>query len=101
MNNQPPAGFHPRQNIFPNLNFVVDEREKLDDYAHVSQPQQKMTTTTQCLKIAAKGITTRRHLRLVRGTFDRLTANLSTDLRDSAIRTFDRIAKEHGKFSKY
>jgi hypothetical protein len=60
-----------------------------------------MKTPTQCLKIAAKGITTRRHLRLVRGTFDRLTANLSTDLRDSALRTFDRIAKEHGTFEKY
>lgn len=60
-----------------------------------------MKTTTQCLKIAAKGITTRRHLRLVRGTFDRLTANLSDDLRDSALRTFDRIAKEHGTFEKY
>jgi hypothetical protein len=69
--------------------------------AHVSQPQHKMKTTTQCIKIAAKGITTRRHLRLVRGTFDRLTANLSTELRDSALRTFDRIAKEHGTFSKY
>jgi hypothetical protein len=60
-----------------------------------------MKTTTQCLKIAAKGINSRRHLRLVRGTFDRLTAGLSTDLRDSALRTFDRIAKENGSFTKY
>lgn len=60
-----------------------------------------MKTTNQCLKIAQKGITTRRHLRLIRGMFDRLTAKLSIDLRDSALRTFDRIAKEHGTFSKY
>ena len=62
-----------------------------------------MKTTTQCLKIAAKGITTRRHLRLVRGTFNNLIAKskLSDELRDSALRTFDRIAKEHGTFSKY
>jgi len=60
-----------------------------------------MKTATQCIKIAAKGITTRRRLRLVRGTFDRLTSGLSTELRDSALRTFDRIAKERGTFSKY
>ena len=62
-----------------------------------------MKTPTQCLKIAAKGINTRRHLRLVRGTFNNLIAKakLSDDLRESALRTFDRIAKEHGTFSKY
>jgi hypothetical protein len=60
-----------------------------------------MKTATQCLKIAAKGIKSRRHLRLVRGTFDRLTAGLSIDLRDSALRTFDRIAKENGSFTEY
>ena len=62
-----------------------------------------MKTTTQCLKIAAKGINTRRHLRLVRGTFNNLIAKakLSDGLRDSALRTFDRIAKKNGTFSKY
>jgi len=60
-----------------------------------------MKTTIQCLKIAAKGITTRRHLRLVRGTFDRLTAGLSIDLRNSALRTFDRIARANGTYNKY
>jgi hypothetical protein len=69
----------------------------------VSQPQHKMKTTTQCLKIAAKGINSRRHLCLVRGTFNNLIAKakLSDDLRASALRTFDRIAKENGTFSKY
>jgi len=45
----------------------------------------------------------RRHLRLVRGTFNNLIAKakLSDDLRDSALRTFDRVAKENGTFSKY
>jgi hypothetical protein len=58
-------------------------------------------TIIQCLKIARKGITSRRHLRLVRGTFDRRTAHMSVELRDSALRTFDRIAKAHGNFDKY
>jgi hypothetical protein len=58
-------------------------------------------TIIQCLKVARKGITSRRHLRLVRGTFDRRTAHMSVELRDSALRTFDRIAKAHGKFDKY
>ena len=71
--------------------------------SRVSQPQHKMKTPTQCLKIAAKGINSRRHLRLVRGTFNNLIAKakLSDDLRDSALRTFDRIAKENGTFTKY
>jgi hypothetical protein len=58
-------------------------------------------TIIQCLKVARKGITSRRHLRLVRGTFDRRTAHMSVELRDSALRTFDRIAKAHGNFDKY
>jgi hypothetical protein len=58
-------------------------------------------TIIQCLKVARKGITSRRHLRLVRGTFDRQTAHMSVELRDSALRTFDRIAKAHGNFDKY
>jgi hypothetical protein len=58
-------------------------------------------TIIQCLKTARKGITSRRHLRLVRGTFDRQTAHMSVELRDSALRTFDRIAKAHGNFDKY
>jgi hypothetical protein len=58
-------------------------------------------TIIQCLKTARKGITSRRHLRLVRGTFERRTAHMSVELRDSALRTFDRIAKAHGNFDKY
>jgi hypothetical protein len=58
-------------------------------------------TIIQCLKVARKGISSRRHLRLVRGTFDRRTAHMSVELRDSALRTFDRIAKAHGNFDKY
>jgi hypothetical protein len=58
-------------------------------------------TIIQCLKVARKGITSRRHLRLVRGTFNRRTAHMSVELRDSALRTFDRIAKAHGNFDKY
>jgi hypothetical protein len=63
-----------------------------------------MNTTTKCLNIARKGIESRRQLRLVRGRFDKATeaeARLSCDLRDSALRTFDRIAKQHGKFASY
>jgi len=60
-----------------------------------------MQTLIQCLKVARKGITSRRHLRLVRGTFDRRTAHMSVELRDSALREFDRIAKRHGNFDKY
>jgi hypothetical protein len=58
-------------------------------------------TIIQCLKTARKGINSRRHLRLVRGTFDRRTAHMSVELRDSALREFDRIAKRHGNFEKY
>ena len=58
-------------------------------------------TTAQCLKIARKGITSRRHLRLVRGSFDKATMKLSSDLRDSALREFDRIAKAYGNFDNY
>jgi hypothetical protein len=58
-------------------------------------------TIIQCLKTARKGINSRRHLRLVRGTFDRRTAHMSVELRDSALREFDRIAKAHGNFDKY
>ena len=58
-------------------------------------------TIIQCLKVALKGINSRRHLRLVRGTFVRRTAHMSVDLRDSALREFDRIAKAHGNFDKY
>lgn len=60
-----------------------------------------MNTTTKCLNIARKGIESRRQLRLVRGRFDKATVHLSCDLRDSALRTFDRIAKQHGKFASY
>ena len=60
-----------------------------------------MQTLIQCLKTARKGITSRRHLRLVRGTFDRRTSHMSVELRDSALREFDRIAKRHGSFDKY
>jgi hypothetical protein len=58
-------------------------------------------TATECLKIAAKGIRSRRHLRLVRAKFDKSTATLSVDLRDSALATFDRIAKSNGTFTNY
>ena len=60
-----------------------------------------MKTLIQCMKVAKKGIKSRRHLRLVRGSFDRLTAHMSVDLRDSALREFDRIAKRYGNFEKY
>jgi hypothetical protein len=66
-----------------------------------SKPLTKMTTATELLKIARKGIQSRRHLRLVRAKFDKSTAALSVELRDSALRTFDRIAKENGNFAKY
>ena len=60
-----------------------------------------MQTLIQCLKTARKGITSRRHLRLVRGTFNRRTSHMSVELRDSALREFARIAKPHGSFEKY
>lgn len=66
-----------------------------------TQHHTNMNAATQCLKVAAKGIRSRRHLRLVRAKFDKSTVNLSTDLRDSALATFDRIAKTNGTFANY
>lgn len=54
-----------------------------------------------CMKIAFKGIKSRRHYRLVRGSFQKALSYLSIDLQDSALREFDRMAKKHGNFDKY
>jgi hypothetical protein len=60
-----------------------------------------MNIATSSLQVAQKGINSRRHLRLVRGKFQRAISGLSTDLQDSALRTFDRIAKTNGCFARY
>jgi|TARA_R110000868_G_C10516424_1_gene732671 hypothetical protein len=54
-----------------------------------------------CMKIAFKGIKSRRHYRLVRGSFQKAISHLSSDLQDSALREFDRVAKKFGSSDKY
>jgi hypothetical protein len=60
-----------------------------------------MNTPVTYLKVAHKGIKSRRHLRLVRGQFQATIKHLSHDLQESSMRVFDAIAKKYGSFERY
>ena len=60
-----------------------------------------MNNPVTYLKVAHKGIKSRRHLRLVRGQFQATIRHLSHDLQESSMRVFDAIAKKYGSFERY
>lgn len=64
-------------------------------------PANSMNKPVTFLKVAHKGIKSRRHLRLVRGQFMATIKHLSIDLQESSMRVFDAIAKKYGSFERY
>jgi hypothetical protein len=55
-------------------------------------------TNAQKLLAQARNAKTRRHLRLIRGKFEKVICHLSIELQESALRAFNRVAAKPSSY---